>query len=52
MWALFFDKAGDINDGVDSRYEVDQEIIDIEDCKEINDLAELDHLEGVPKNLL
>ena len=52
MWALVFDEAGDINDGVDPQHEVDQVIIDIDDCKEINDFAELDHLEGVQKNLL
>ena len=46
---MVFDEAGDINNGVDPQHEVDQVIIDINDSKEINDFAELDHLEGVPK---
>ena len=47
--SVVFCEAGDINDGVDPQHEVDQVIIDIDDCEEINDFAELDHLEGVPK---
>ena len=41
---MFFDEAGDINDGVDPQHEVDQVIIDIDDRKEIDEFAELDHL--------
>ena len=41
---MVFDEAGDINDGVDPQHEVDQVIIDIDYCKEIDDFAELDHL--------
>ena len=41
--SVVFDKAGDINDGVDPQHEVDQVIIDIDYCKEIDDF-ELDHL--------
>ena len=52
MWALVFYEAGDINNGIDPQHEFDQVIIDIDDCKEINDFAEPDHLEGVPKDLL
>ena len=52
MWALVFDEAGDINNGVDPQHEVDQVIIDIDDCTEVDDFAELDHLQGVPKVVL
>ena len=44
------EEAGDINDGVDPQHEVDQAIID--NCKEIDDFAELDHLVDDIKNIV
>ena len=52
MWALVFDEAGDINNGVDPQHEVDQVIIDIDDCKEMDDFTELDHLVDDIKNIV
>ena len=52
MWALVFDEACDINNGVDPQHEVDQVIIDIDDRKEIDEFAELDHLVDDIKNIV
>ena len=49
---MVFDEAGDINDGVDPQHEVDQVIIDIDNRKEIDDFAELDHLVDDIKNIV